>query len=87
MAITCDPSQLANASVCFFECIPNNMQAAVQTYLLAYLLNQLTGTTSMDPKVLLAAATAQGNSYLILEGVQQEVQAYLLCQLATAAGA
>jgi hypothetical protein len=87
MAITCDPSQLANASVCFANCIPPGQQAAVQTYLLAYLLNQLTGTTSMDPKVLLAAATAQGSSFLVCEGVQQEVQAYLLCQLATASGA
>lgn len=84
--ISCDPSSLANASACFQSCIPAGMQPAVQSYLLAQILNALNGA-STNPKVILAAATAQGNSFLIGEGLQQEVQAYLLCQIASASGA
>lgn len=86
MAINCDPNTLAGAAVCYDSCIPPGMQAAVQSYLLAQLLNALNGA-STDPKVILAAATAYPNSFLQLEGMQQEVQAYLLCQLAAASGA
>jgi hypothetical protein len=86
VAINCDPSSLANAAACFQSCIPAGMQPAAQTYLLAQILNALTGA-STDPKVILAAATTPGSSFLILEGVQQEAQAYLLCQIASASGA
>ena len=82
MAINCDPKALADAAKCFQSCIPAGMQPAVQTYLLAVIAGG-----SLDPKVLLAAATTPGKSFLVLEGVQQEVQAYLLCQIASASGA
>lgn len=84
--INCDPKALAAAAVCFDSCISPGAQLAVQSYLLAQILNQLNGA-STDPKVILAAATASPNSFLQLEGVQQEVQAYLLCQIASASGA
>jgi len=84
--MTCTPQSLANAAVCYMECIPDGAQAAVTNYLLAQLLNQLNGA-STDPKVILQAATAYPNSFLQLEGVQDAVQSYLLCQLATASGA
>lgn len=84
--ISCNPSDLANAAACFQSCIPAGMQPAVQTYLLAQMYAILTGK-SASPQAILTAATTPGSSFLQLEGVQQEVQAYLLCQIAAVSGA
>lgn len=82
MAVNCDPSTLAANAVCFASCIPDGMQAAVQTYLLAQLAATTAGT-STDPQVLLTAAAP----FAKLFGMEGAVQAYLLCQIANASGA
>jgi hypothetical protein len=58
------------------------MLPVVQTYLLAQIANALNGT-STDPNTLAQLAVP----FLKLEGIQQEVQAFLLCQIAQASGA
>lgn len=83
MAVNCDPSTLAANAVCFASCIPDGMQAAVQTYLLAQIAHTLDGTISTDPQVLLTNAAG----FTKVFGLEAAVQAYLLCQIATASGA
>lgn len=87
MAINCDPSSLANAAICFQQCVPEGMQVALQNYLLAQILHQLNPSSPTDPVSLLKLATAQGNSFIQLDGIQEAVQSYLTCQIAAAAGA
>ena len=73
MAIDCDPSTLANDARCFQSCIPNEMQQAIQTYLLAVIAGE-----SLDPDTLLEKAKC----FKCLDGMQAEVQSYLLCAIA-----
>ena len=86
MAINCDPKALQNAAACFSECIPPGNEKAVMIYLLAQILNAMTGA-STDPKVILQAATASPNSFMTLFGIEDAVMMYLLCQIAQASGA
>lgn len=76
MAVTCDPQTLANDARCFARCIPQGGHAAVQTYLLALVANNLAGT-STDPNTL--ANLASG--FRKVDGFQVAIQDYLLCQL------
>lgn len=82
MPIDCTPQGLATASACFESCIPDGMHWAIQTYLLAQIANTLAGT-STDPGTLANLARC----FRCLDGNQAAVQAYLLCQIATASGA
>lgn len=82
MAINCDPSTLPNAARCFEQCIPPGDQQAVQTYLLAQIANSLAGT-STDPQTLAGLSAP----FLRLKGIEQDVQLYLLCAIASASGA
>lgn len=82
--INCDPSALSAAATCFAQCIPDGMQPVVQTYLLAQLLNQLNPSFSTDPKVLAQQAAAAG--FTTLFGTEGFVQAFILCNIATAVG-
>lgn len=72
-SISCDPQDLATAASCF-DCIPRGQREAVKTYLLA----QIYGGT-MDPNVLSQLASDAG--FRSLDGQQQAVQNYLLCQI------
>jgi hypothetical protein len=56
MAVTCDPSVLANNARCFTQCIPAGDQLAVQAYLAAQIALALGAVTSADPSVLANAA-------------------------------
>lgn len=76
MAVTCDPKILANDARCFARCIPQGGHAAIQTYLLALVANNLAGT-STDPNTL--ANLASG--FRKVDGFQVAIQDYLLCQL------
>lgn len=79
MAITCDPSTLANTATCFSSCIPPGDQMAVQTYLLAQMALNLGAISSADPSALANAAASFMQT--IPFGMQFAVQNYLLCQL------
>lgn len=70
--INCDPQALVTAAEQFQCCIPDGMQMAVQTYLLAVIAGG-----SLDPQVLARAAEC----FKCLDGMQAEVQTYLLCQI------
>lgn len=83
MAINCDPATLANSARCFEQCIPPGDQQAVQTYLLAQIANSLNSAISTDPSTL----AGQAAGFLRLKGIEQDVQLYLLCQIASASGA
>lgn len=72
MPVNCDPNTLVQAASCF-DCIPANMQPAVQTYLLL----QISGL-SLTPAQLLTAAKCM----VCLDGSQEAAQNYLLCQIA-----
>lgn len=70
--MACEPDSLAESAKCF-ECLGDDAQAAVQTYLLA----QIAGG-STDPGTLLE----QAKDFLGLNEQQsQAVQTYLLCQI------
>lgn len=72
MAISCDPSALANAARCFDNCIPLGMQPAVQAYIMAVILGK-----DGDIKSLLKEAKC----YQCLDGMQLAVQSYILCYI------
>jgi hypothetical protein len=76
MAVNCDPSTLPNVATCFFECVPDGMHKAIQTYLIAQIANSLVGT-STDPQVLMTAAA----KFQLLRGMEDQVMIYLLCQI------
>lgn len=72
MALSCEPSDLIASAKCF-DCIPKDMQSALQTYLLAVIAGG-----SLDPSTLLAEAKC----FQFTEEIQQRIQTYLLCQIA-----
>jgi hypothetical protein len=76
MAVNCDPSSLANAATCFFECIPQGAQKAVQTYLLAQIANAQLGTTTNPQQLVTLSAPFQ-----LARGMEDMIMIYLLCQL------
>jgi hypothetical protein len=71
MAVNCDPNALLDAAKCF-RCIPDGMQAPVQTFLLAVIAG---GST--DPEVLMQQAAC----FRCADGMHQEIQTMLLCQI------
>lgn len=71
MPIACDAQSLSDAAKCF-DCLPVHLHLAVQTYL----LNVISGL-NLTPQQLANNAAC----YRCLEGMQEEVQAYLLCQI------
>lgn len=71
MAVNCDPNALLDAAKCF-RCVPDGMQAAVQTFLLAVIAG---GST--DPEVLMKQAAC----FRCADGMQAEIQTMLLCQI------
>ena len=74
MAVSCEPADLAEAAKCF--CLPEHLQLAVQTYLLA-----VAAGGSTDPGTLAESA----KDFRGLSARQlMEVQAYLLCQILNA---
>lgn len=75
MAISCDPSDVANAARCFDCYIPLGLQPRVQAYLLALIANNKAGT-SLDPQTLISQLGAWG----VVSGMEQPIQAYLLCK-------
>jgi hypothetical protein len=75
----CDPDVLIEGSKCFDSCIPQGMQMAVQTYLLA----QIAGG-SEDPATLMEAAK---DFQKLPTNTLREIQVYLACQIAQAYGA
>lgn len=76
MAVNCDPASLANAATCFFECVPDGMHKAIQTYILAQIANSQLGL-STNPQDLITAARA----YQVTRGLEDQIIIYLLCQL------
>jgi hypothetical protein len=75
--VACDSNSLIDAAKCFQQCIPQGMQAAVQTMLLA----KITGD-QRTPSELASAATCFFEC--IPPGEQMAVQNYLLCALLNA---
>lgn len=73
MAISCDPTDLEQASACY-KCIPEGMQSEV----IIYLLNQILGM-GLTPQELIANSSC---FKCIPSGMQTEVELYLLCQIA-----
>lgn len=71
MAVSCTAADLARAAACY-DCLPVHMHLAVQTYL----LNVISGL-NLTPQQLAHNAAC----YKCLEGMQEEAQAYLLCQI------
>lgn len=71
MALSCLPSDLIAAAKCF-DCVPKELQPALQTYLLAVIANG-----SLDPKSLLE----QAKCFQFPESIQQQIQTMLLCQI------
>lgn len=65
----CDPTALANAARCFSKCIPDGMQPAVTTYLLA----NMVGITNTDQ--LLQAAKC----WKCADGMHDAIKIFLLC--------
>lgn len=77
MAISCEPSDLAEAAKCY-TCLDPAQREAVKTYLLAVIAG---GST--DPETLLTEAKC----FVCLDPLQREViNSYLLCQAVTALG-
>lgn len=76
VGIDCDPGALANAARCFW-CITAYQHQAIQTYLWAHISNEVAGT-SLDPNEL----AKQSACMACMIGINQDVQIYLLCQLA-----
>jgi len=72
----CSAQALATAAQCFQGCIPDGMQDAVQTYLLAQMANMIAGT-STDPNTLAKLASC----FRCLDGTHDSVQTFLLCQM------
>jgi hypothetical protein len=79
MAISSDPSTLANAATCFLCTIPPGDQLAVQTYLLAV----LSGVDTSSAGVQTLVNNARCFACTIPAGDQLAVQNYLLAQLLT----
>lgn len=74
MPVSCDTNSLIDAAKCYQQCIPDGMQAAVQTMLIA----AITGDTR-TPSQLASAATFFFSC--VPPGEQLAIQNYLLCQL------
>lgn len=79
MAVSNDPSTLANAATCFLCTIPYGDLMAVQTYLLAVLAGQDTSADGIQTLVNNARCFAS----CIPPGDQLAVQNYILAQLAS----
>lgn len=77
MAVNCDPSSLANAATCFFECVPDGMQKAIQTYLISQIANAQLGISTNPQDLMTLAAPFQ-----VTRGLEDQIIIYLLCQLA-----
>lgn len=71
MALSCEPSDLVAAAKCF-DCIPKEMQMALQTYLLAVIAGG-----SLDPKTLME----QAKCFQFPDHIQQQIQTMLLCEI------
>jgi len=74
MAVQCDTNSLLDAAKCYQQCIPDGMQAAVQTMLMAAIVGD-----TRSPSDLASAARCFFSC--IPKGEQVAVQNYLLCQL------
>ena len=77
MAVQCDTNSLLDAAKCYQQCIPDGMQAAVQTMLMA----QIVGDTRSPSDLAFAARCFFS---CIPKGEQLAVQNYLLCKLLAA---
>jgi hypothetical protein len=77
MPVSCATNDLIDGAKCFQQCIPQGMQLAVQTYLLAVIAG---GT--LDPRELANQARCFNNCLSV--GEQLAIQSYLLCQIANA---
>lgn len=65
MAISCDPSSLANAARCFESCNSGSVERAVKTYLLCQYANKPTVLVPNEPSVVdITAASVAGNTVL-----------------------
>ena len=78
MAITCNPQDLADASVCFENQLSESQRSAINTYLLAQMVELLIPDNPTDPQTLLNLSCEFGR----LKPAQLlQIQVYLLCDL------
>jgi len=77
MAVQCDTNSLLDAAKCYQQCIPDGMQSAVQTMLMASIVGD-----TRSPSDLASAARCFFSC--IPKGEQLAVQNYLLCKLLAA---
>ena len=75
------PQDLATAAKCFESCVPDGLNPALHTYLLAQIAHAVAGT-STDPNVLALLSSC----FRCLDGTQAAVQTFLLSQIQSAGG-
>lgn len=78
MAITCNPQDLADASVCFETQLSESQRSAINTYLLAQMVELFIPDNPTDPQTLLNLSC----EFRCLTPAQLlQIQVYLLCDL------
>ena len=75
MPINCDPEDLAAASTCFQQCVPNGMAGAIEIYL----LQQIAGNSETVDELI---ESAKCINQCVPKGFEKAIITYLLCVIA-----